>query len=219
LSATPSLHSAKGLEWDAVFLVGLAEGTLPTGYARSFEALEEERRLLYVGITRARQWLWLSYGEARSPGGRARRACRFLPQFGGQGPADRGKRLPASSSSKEKGEKRRTVIVSCRVCGATLLAGIDRKLGRCASCPSTMDEGLFEQLQEWRATTAAAASVPAYVVFTDATLTALAERQPSDAAELLAIAGIGSRKVAMYGDEVLDLLRAAATKKDLATEG
>src|SRR5207244_7922044 len=74
-----SLHSAKGLEWDAVFIVGLAEGTLPTTYAKTPDALEEERRLLYVGITRARQWLWLSYAGARSPGGRARRASRFLP--------------------------------------------------------------------------------------------------------------------------------------------
>ena len=52
-----SLHSAKGLEWDAVFLVGLVEGMLPTTYAKTPEAVEEERRLLYVGITRARQWL------------------------------------------------------------------------------------------------------------------------------------------------------------------
>ncbi|MEU4635336.1 ATP-dependent helicase, partial [Micromonospora chalcea] len=62
-----SLHSAKGLEWDAVFLVGLAEGTLPTTYAKTMEQVEEERRLLYVGITRAREWLWLSYATARSP--------------------------------------------------------------------------------------------------------------------------------------------------------
>ena len=62
-----SLHSAKGLEWDAVFLVGLAEGTLPTNYARTGEAIEEERRLLYVGVTRARHTLWLSYAGARSP--------------------------------------------------------------------------------------------------------------------------------------------------------
>jgi DNA helicase-2/ATP-dependent DNA helicase PcrA len=104
------------------------------------------------------------------------------------------------------------------VCGATLLAGIDRKLGRCADCPSTMDEELFERLSDWRAATAAQASVPAYVVFTDATLTALAERQPSDTAGLLAIAGIGARKVAMYGEEVLDLIRAQGRKKDLASE-
>ncbi|GFJ80682.1 hypothetical protein Phou_048620 [Phytohabitans houttuyneae] len=76
-----SLHSAKGLEWDAVFLVGLSDGTLPTTYAKTPEAVEEERRLLYVGVTRARQWLWLSYAQSRAPGGRPRRPCRFLPQF------------------------------------------------------------------------------------------------------------------------------------------
>lgn len=204
-----SLHSAKGLEWDAVFLVGLAEGTLPTSYARSFDAIEEERRLLYVGITRARQWLWLSFGEARSAGGRARRPCRFLPQLGGETPSARSPKARVSA---------RTVVMSCRVCGATLLAGVDRKLGRCADCPSTLDEELFERLREWRGRTAAAASVPAYVVFTDATLTALAERRPTDNAGLLAIAGIGPRKLEMYGEEVLAMLRPVPRKKDLATE-
>lgn len=221
-----SLHSAKGLEWDAVFLVGLAEGTLPTTYARTFEAIEEERRLLYVGITRARQWLWLSYGEARSPGGRARRPCRFLPHLGGEAPGER-----AKPGRQAKGERRKNLIVSCRVCGATLLAGIDRKLGRCATCPSTMDEELFERLREWRVRTASAASVPAYVVFTDATLTALAERRPSDIPGLLAIAGIGPRKLELYGEAVLGLLRGDSVEvwadlvpvqkvleKDLATE-
>jgi DNA helicase-2/ATP-dependent DNA helicase PcrA len=197
-----SLHSAKGLEWDAVFLVGLAEGTLPTSYARSFEALEEERRLLYVGITRARQWLWLSLGEARSPGGRARRPCRFLPQLSGPAAPER-----AKQTLKAKVEKQKTVVVSCRVCGATLTSGIERKLGRCSDCPSTMDEGIYEALLEWRSRTSAVAKVPPYVVFTDATVIALAERQPSDNAGLLAIAGIGARKVEMYGEAVLGLLR------------
>ncbi len=212
-----SLHSAKGLEWDAVFLVGLAEGTLPTSYARNFEALEEERRLLYVGITRAREWLWLSFGEARSPGGRARRPSRFLPQLGGESPTERAKRQPQA-----RGERRKTVIVSCRVCGATLTAGQDRKLGRCADCPSNMDEELFERLREWRVKVASTASVPAYVVFTDATLTAIAERMPEDNAGLSAIAGIGPRKLELYGESVLRLVAGAQVEKvlekDLATE-
>ena len=74
-----SLHAAKGLEWDVVFLPGLTEGTLPIVYAQTDEAIEEERRLLYVGVTRARERLFLSWPLARSAGGRrSRKPSRFL---------------------------------------------------------------------------------------------------------------------------------------------
>jgi DNA helicase-2/ATP-dependent DNA helicase PcrA len=74
-----SLHSAKGLEWDVVFLVGLTDTTLPIQHANTPEQLAEERRLLYVGITRAREQLALSWALARSPGQRrGRRPSRFL---------------------------------------------------------------------------------------------------------------------------------------------
>ncbi|NKQ28689.1 ATP-dependent helicase, partial [Streptomyces galbus] len=74
-----SLHSAKGLEWDAVFLVGVAEGMMPITYARTDEQIEEERRLLYVGVTRARERLHVSWALSRAPGGRPnRRPSRFL---------------------------------------------------------------------------------------------------------------------------------------------
>ncbi|GAA3757652.1 ATP-dependent DNA helicase UvrD2 [Plantactinospora mayteni] len=209
-----SLHSAKGLEWDAVFLVGLSDGTLPTSYAKTAEQVEEERRLLYVGVTRARQWLWLSYASARSPGGRARRPCRFLPQFDRSGA---GRTVDAPAGSR-KPDRRRTQVVSCRVCGATLLAGADRKLGRCATCPSDLDEELLDRLRDWRARVAGAQKVPAYVVFTDATLLALAERRPTRPAELLAIAGIGPRKVALYGDAVLALVDGVRVDDVLLTE-
>jgi DNA helicase-2/ATP-dependent DNA helicase PcrA len=206
-----SLHSAKGLEWDAVFLVGLADGTLPTTYAKTPEQLEEERRLLYVGVTRARQWLWLSYGQSRSStGGRARRPCRFLPQL------EQHRSFEKAGTSR-KPVSRRNQVVSCRVCGATLLAGPDRKLGRCPTCPSDLDEELLDRLTTWRARVAVEQKVPAYVVFTDATVVALAERRPTTPPELLAIAGIGPRKLGQYGAAVFALV-AGAGPDDLVAE-
>jgi DNA helicase-2/ATP-dependent DNA helicase PcrA len=81
-----SLHAAKGLEWDTVFLPCLTDGAVPIVYAQSAEAIEEERRLLYVGITRARQRLFLSWSLARATGGRrTRKPSRFLDEL--RGPA------------------------------------------------------------------------------------------------------------------------------------
>jgi DNA helicase II / ATP-dependent DNA helicase PcrA len=74
-----SLHAAKGLEWDVVFLPGLTEGNLPIVHAETDDAVAEERRLLYVGVTRARQQVVLSWALARAAGGRGTRTpSRFL---------------------------------------------------------------------------------------------------------------------------------------------
>ena len=74
-------HRAKGLEWDAVFLPALEEGLLPVRQAKDEDAIAEERRLLYVGVTRARRYLTLSWAARRvTPGGKvaARQPSRFL---------------------------------------------------------------------------------------------------------------------------------------------
>lgn len=81
-----SLHSAKGLEWEAVFLCGLNEGLMPISFAQTSDEVDEERRLLYVGITRARQHLTFSWSRSRTPGGRSgRKRSRFVQDIAPRG--------------------------------------------------------------------------------------------------------------------------------------
>jgi DNA helicase-2/ATP-dependent DNA helicase PcrA len=76
-----TLHSAKGLEWDSVHIVGLSEGLLPITYAKGLEAIDEERRLFYVGVTRARKKLSLSWAAEGVHRGQTRQASRFLAEL------------------------------------------------------------------------------------------------------------------------------------------
>ncbi|MFF2571873.1 ATP-dependent DNA helicase UvrD2 [Streptomyces sp. NPDC058084] len=204
-----SLHAAKGLEWDAVFLVGLTEGMMPITYARTDEQIEEERRLLYVGVTRARQHLSLSWALSRSPGGRpSRRPTRFLkglrPGSGSLGTVTTSGGAGAAVERDALAARRRQRgPVRCRVCGTTLTEAGEMKLLRCEDCPSDMDEGLYERLREWRAEQARELGQPPYCVFTDKTLMAIAERVPDSDGELAAISGVGVRKLNRFGADVL----------------
>jgi DNA helicase II / ATP-dependent DNA helicase PcrA len=177
-----SLHAAKGLEWDVVFLPGLSEGLMPISYADTPAAVEEERRLLYVGVTRARQRVALSWARSRHPGGRSSRSpSRFLT---GLWP-DSGHPAAAQRNGARRTGKKAT--------------------GSAPSSVSPANEALFERLRQWRAEQAQQASVPAYVVFTDATLTAIAENRPASRAELAVIAGVGAVKLDRYGADVIEL--------------
>lgn len=189
-----TLHSAKGLEWDVVFCIGMHEGMMPSVHAQSDAEVEEERRLFYVGLTRARKVLMISWAASRNPGGRAtRKATRFLDGL-----------LPASAR-KAASQPRERKVARCRVCNSMLSPGADRKRGRCEDCPSNYDEVLYEHLREWRTGQAGEQKVPAYVIFTDATLQGIAESKPQDIAGLSRIPGIGKVKLDRYAEEVLAL--------------
>ena len=213
-----SLHAAKGLEWDVVFLAGCSDGYLPITMAEGPAAIEEERRLCYVGLTRARRELHLSWAAARTPGARAtRRPSRFLEAaaavFGAgatsaarEGSSGRSRGSGGEGSGRSRTPRQPAV---CRGCGTLLSTAAERKVGRCTDCPPTYDPALFEALRTWRSEVAKTDKVPAFVVFTDATLTAIAEARPTTSAALTAIPGIGARKLEMYGAAVLALVAAA----------
>jgi DNA helicase-2/ATP-dependent DNA helicase PcrA len=203
-----TIHTAKGLEWEAVFVVGVQEGSLPITYAQDPTAVEEERRLLYVGLTRAKRHLSVSWAAARAPGQPARRRhSRFIANL------IPGELVPAStvSGKKTSTKKRSRKVTNCRVCNVVLADAKQRNRGRCDDCPVPYDEELFERLRSWRLQRATEDEVPAYVVFSDATLEALAEVAPLTKEALLEISGVGPAKVERYGQDVLQILAEAAT--------
>jgi DNA helicase II / ATP-dependent DNA helicase PcrA len=175
-------HRAKGLEFDAVLLPAVEEGLVPIRQASGAAEIAEERRLLYVGLTRARVHLWVSWAARRTgPTGREgpRRPSRFLDDLHPPGTA---RVRPAA------------------VAAGTARGGGGRWRGGAADSP------LAQRLRAWRRERALADEVPAYVVFNDRTLAALAERRPQNRAELLTVEGIGPAKLDRYGEDLLDLL-------------
>jgi DNA helicase II / ATP-dependent DNA helicase PcrA len=196
-----TLHKAKGLEFDAVFLVACEEGLLPISHARDDENIEEERRLLYVGVTRARVHLELSWaGERVGRSGRAarRRVSRFLYHLGPGAPASGGRpgapRRPAGSPPAGR-----------RSAGGPPPALADL---------TPAEAAVAERLKAWRRTRAAADGKPAFVVFGDRTLAALARARPTTPEALLAVHGFGPAKVERYGPDLLDVLRDMPARAD-----
>ena len=191
-----SLHAAKGLEWDAVFLVGLVEKTLPISHALKAgdEQIEEERRLFYVGVTRAREHLHMSWSLARQEGGhKSRTRSRFLDGL-------------VPELEVEKSPQRLKRAKRCRVCGNQLGTPAEKSLGRHEECEPNFDEAVYAALKRWRLDVSRTAGQPAFVVFTDATLMSIAEAMPADERELLGVSGVGPVKVDNYGAGVLEVL-------------
>jgi DNA helicase II / ATP-dependent DNA helicase PcrA len=178
-------HRAKGLEWDAVFLPMLEEGTLPIRQSlKDDEAIAEERRLLYVGITRARRHLSISWAAQRPnpKGGVARaRPSRFI------------------------GELRPGKLLRSPVAGDGTRVSVP-------IAPHDTDAPLFEALRTWRIERARTDGVPAYVVADNKTLAAVANQRPTSAEELMAVPGMGPHRITNYGDEIVAIVRTRASE-------
>ncbi|MFP5326932.1 MAG: 3'-5' exonuclease, partial [Acidimicrobiia bacterium] len=196
-----TFHRAKGLEWPVVFVAGLEKGLAPIGHATTREAEAEERRLVYVALTRARDELHCSWAERRTFGARTvnRSPSPYLDA------------IEVTCRALQQGQSRpdvRALLAAER----SRLRAIEPKAPkrRAGSTPKVpvagADADLFEALKAWRATAAKAANVPAYVVFHDSTLAAIAAAKPRSHSALLDVPGLGPVKAARYGDALLEVV-------------
>lgn len=180
--AISTLHAAKGLEWDAVFLAGMSEGLMPISLAEGAEAIEEERRLLYVGVTRAREHLTLSYARARSGASTGnRKMTRFLAGLWPE---------------------------TVRVSRATAVRRRARDIAADFEANHPEDVGLLEDLKAWRAAEALDQRKPAYLILHDTVLIAIAIAKPVTLRDLGKIKGIGATKLDMFGSAILRVVDA-----------
>ncbi|MGI8830626.1 MAG: ATP-dependent helicase [Candidatus Limnocylindria bacterium] len=180
-----TLHRAKGLEWDAVFLPMLEEGSLPMRQtAADSAALAEERRLLYVGVTRARRHLMLTWASTRigARGTTRARPSRFITELRPGTMTRPRTNLPVGNAPE-------------------------------SHALSPADEPLLERLIEWRRERARADGVPAYIVADNKTLAGIAAQRPDSADGLLGVPGIGHRKAEVYGADILHVLEETTARE------
>jgi DNA helicase II / ATP-dependent DNA helicase PcrA len=169
-----TIHRVKGREWDHVGVFGVVDGIIPHRLA---DDLEEERRVLHVGITRGRRRVAVLADRSRpSP---------FIGELYGTAP----KRSPRPIAVPDAA--RRTPRRAAPPGDVEL---------------SVVAVAAEKALRDWRTTRAKADEVPAYVVLNDRHLRGIAVAKPRDAVELAACDGIGPTKLERYGDEILDVL-------------
>lgn len=184
-----TFHAAKGLEWPIVYVTGLEQGLVPISYAQRPEAIDEERRLLYVALSRAEQQLVCTWARERTLGGRVSR------------------RSPSPLLAELQAALDRLDGVGRGVDHRGRAAGVRQQLK--VERPAVPDaaDPLLKALKAWRGAQARAANVPAYIVFSDATLAAICEQRPQSRAALSRVPGIGPVKIDRYGDAILDLVK------------
>ena len=182
-----TFHAAKGLEWSIVHLAGLESGYVPIAQANGPAALSEERRLLHVGLTRAKDKVMITWAAKRTFGERTSRRSRspYLDHVDGTD------KPPVLKLQEETGQER----------GRRHLSSI-----RARYDDSEPDSPLYLELKQWRSDIAQDQGVPAYIVFNNRTLAAIAAEQPATHDELLGVSGIGPTKAERYGESLLEFI-------------
>lgn len=197
-----SFHRAKGLEWDSVWVCGLESGLVPIGRAATADAVEEERRLLYVALTRAGRSLYCSWAAQRrfssSPALVRRQPSPWLQAIEATTAAGgRAGERPDRQRWRLLIDERRDHLRSSR---RAPLAPVGWE---------EPDQATLEALRAWRAGVARASAVPAHVVLHDSALVAVASLRPGDREALVTVPGVGAVKANRFGDAILDVLARA----------
>ena len=188
-----TFHAAKGLEWPIVHIAGLEQGLVPISYARTPDAQAEEQRLFYVAVTRAEHTVLCSWSKERQFGARAssRNPSPYLQLV-----EDALDRLTNTTRPVDQRQQ---------------AAAQRKRLGATSGPKTASTDPLVVALKSWRSTTSRAANVPAYVVFSDATLEAIASSKPKTRGALGRVPGIGPVKLDRYADALLRIVSEAAS--------
>jgi DNA helicase-2/ATP-dependent DNA helicase PcrA len=222
-----TIHRVKGLEWPHIVVFGAERGLIPHALS---DDIEEERRVLHVAITRASEST-----TVLSPIGRP---SPFLRELRGETPVAATFGTARSGPEPTSGvvvETGMIVRISGGFAGTVIDVNHDGVVVELAPGPGqlhvrwgdtvttpagtgsmvprvesagTIDADLLTRLKTWRTDTAGRRSVPAYVVFSDATLEAIATARPRNELELSMIKGVGPAKLDAYADDILDLVAA-----------
>jgi DNA helicase II / ATP-dependent DNA helicase PcrA len=209
-----TFHRAKGLEWPIVFVAGLERGYVPIGNADSPEGRAEEQRLLYVAVTRAESTLYCTWAKSRTFGSRttARSASYWLENIEA---AIRSMSGDTSADWQSILRDMKDRVAAARAAGVPGVSGTKKAA---IEVGAKADPALYERLKVWRTAVSRHSGVAAFAVLHDTSLAAIAEALPQSPADLLTVPGIGSVKVARYGDALLAIVR-EATPQPYAGDG
>lgn len=185
-----TFHAAKGLEWDVVFVTGLEQGLVPISFAKTPSERAEEQRLLHVALSRAGQALHCSWVRQRA--GRNRKPSPWLETVEA---VIAGKQPVGLRSVTDK----KTGLAAAK-------QALKASTVNAANALTKADAQLLADLKEWRRNVARAHDLPAFTIFNDRTLVAIAAARPTTRTALLDISGVGPAKLDRHGDEVLAIV-------------